>query len=64
MKRLLSEKMSAPASEIHLLARELGQRVTGTVHTGHCTGAEALQVMKTELGSRLNALHTGAQFEV
>ena len=64
LKRLLSEKMSAPASEIRLLARELGQRVTSTVHTGHCTGAEAFQVMKTELGPRLNALHTGAQFEV
>lgn len=59
-----SEKMSAPKSEIRELARELGQQVTGEIHTGHCTGAEAFQVMRKELGEKLHALHTGNQFEV
>ncbi|RJO64428.1 MAG: MBL fold metallo-hydrolase [Myxococcales bacterium] len=58
-----SEKMSASAREIRELARELGQRVTGEIHTGHCTGAEAFLIMKKELGERLQAMHTGIQFE-
>jgi 7,8-dihydropterin-6-yl-methyl-4-(beta-D-ribofuranosyl)aminobenzene 5'-phosphate synthase len=59
-----SERMSAPEQEIRSLARDLGQQVIGDIYTGHCTGTEAFQVMKSELGSRLNALHTGIQFEV
>jgi 7,8-dihydropterin-6-yl-methyl-4-(beta-D-ribofuranosyl)aminobenzene 5'-phosphate synthase len=59
-----SEKMSAPEQEIRSLARDLGQQVIGDIYTGHCTGTQAFQIMKTELGPRLNALHTGIQFEV
>ncbi len=58
-----SERMSAPESEIRQLALRLGQEVTGAIYTGHCTGNEAFQVMKSELGPRLHALHTGVQFE-
>jgi len=58
-----SEKMSASDSEMHELARELGRKVAGEIYKGHCTGAEAFHVMKTELGERLHALHTGCQYE-
>lgn len=58
-----SEKMSVSENEARRLAVELGQRVTGVIHTGHCTGNEAFQVMKAKLGPRLHALRTGVQFE-
>ncbi|NLH48997.1 MAG: MBL fold metallo-hydrolase [Myxococcales bacterium] len=58
-----SEKMSVPEDEVRNLATELGQQVTEAIHTGHCTGSEAFQVMKAELGPRLHALRTGEQFE-
>jgi len=58
-----SEKMSVSENEVRKLAVELGQRVSGTIHTGHCTGSEAFDVMKAELGPRLHALRTGVQFE-
>ncbi|MCU0661218.1 MAG: MBL fold metallo-hydrolase [Myxococcota bacterium] len=55
---------SAPTPEVQTVGRALRQRVTGTVYTGHCTGARAVGVLQAELGPRLKALHTGMQFEL
>jgi 7,8-dihydropterin-6-yl-methyl-4-(beta-D-ribofuranosyl)aminobenzene 5'-phosphate synthase len=59
-----SRRMAHPRSEVVALARTLREAVTGPIYTGHCTGAEAFEVMAGELGSRLRALTTGARFEV
>ena len=58
-----SEKMSGTSAEVRDLALTLGERVTGDIYTGHCTGTEAFGVMRGVLGERLRALHTGMQID-
>jgi 7,8-dihydropterin-6-yl-methyl-4-(beta-D-ribofuranosyl)aminobenzene 5'-phosphate synthase len=57
-----SEKMSGTEKEIRELAESMGKQVAGKILTGHCTGAEAFSVLKSELGEQLQALHTGDRF--
>jgi len=48
--------------EIRELARTLLE--TGSLyHTGHCTGEAAYRILREEMGSRVQALHTGAVLE-
>jgi 7,8-dihydropterin-6-yl-methyl-4-(beta-D-ribofuranosyl)aminobenzene 5'-phosphate synthase len=58
-----SERMAVTRDDARALARELRDGVTGTIHTGHCTGAEAFGVLAEELGPKLQALATGQRFD-
>jgi 7,8-dihydropterin-6-yl-methyl-4-(beta-D-ribofuranosyl)aminobenzene 5'-phosphate synthase len=58
-----SERMAISGDQARVLARELRDGVTGTIHTGHCTGAEAFGVLAAELGPKLQALATGQRFD-
>lgn len=58
-----SEHMAVRRDEAHALGVELRDRVTGEIHTGHCTGTEAFEVLAEVLGTRLRALSTGARFD-
>jgi len=48
--------------------RQVGEKLLAmdipAIYTGHCTGDESTQVLKSVLGSRLHALHTGIMFHL
>ena len=54
---------SAP-EEVRQLGRELRQEGVGTVVTGHCTGQEAYDILKEELGDSLSQMYTGMVIEL
>lgn len=48
-----------PAQEVRAFARRLGETGVTQVVTGHCTGQAAYEILKEELGSRVQQLSTG-----
>lgn len=49
---------SAP-DEVRTLARQIRQSGISRVITGHCTGSEAMEILREELGDRLTEMHSG-----
>lgn len=64
LKTLRSEKMSDSDDEVRRLASQLDEIVDGKIYTGHCTGQQAFDVLKEELGQKISMLHTGDSFEL
>jgi 7,8-dihydropterin-6-yl-methyl-4-(beta-D-ribofuranosyl)aminobenzene 5'-phosphate synthase len=58
------DSMAATRAEVTELGREILERVTGPVFTGHCTGAKAFPILQDAMGPRLNLFPTGATAEV
>ena len=50
----------ADKAEIHKTARELVEMKT-EFYTGHCTGAEAYEIMKDIMGDKLKFVHCGEE---
>ena len=49
---------------IERLAMDLGQHPIDRAYTGHCTGEEAYEVMRSVLGERLTTFPTGRVIEI
>ncbi len=56
--------MAASRNEVQAIAREMMDRVEGTVFTGHCTGKKAYEVLDGVMGDALRPFSTGAAVEV
>jgi len=56
--------MAASRREVEDLGREILERVSGSVFTGHCTGKKAFPILKRVMGDRLQEFPTGARTEV
>jgi len=56
--------MAASRREVEDLGREILERVSGPVFTGHCTGKKAYPILEDVMGERLRAFPTGARTEV
>ncbi|MBQ9459168.1 MAG: MBL fold metallo-hydrolase [Oscillospiraceae bacterium] len=59
-----SLRETQPRELVERIARELSARRDTKFYTGHCTGAEAFDILKETLGDRLEAMHTGAVYEI
>ena len=55
---------SEPRALIDAIAGELKQRESTRYYTGHCTGAEAYDILKETLGDRLSYMSGGSVFTV
>jgi len=55
---------SEPRELVSAVARELKARQNTMFYTGHCTGAEAFDVLRETLGDRLAPMPTGSVFEI
>lgn len=60
----LFNSMAASRTDVEGIARAMMERVSGTVFTGHCTGAKAFGVLAGVMGDRLRPFSTGAVVEV
>ncbi len=58
------DSMAASRREVEALGREILERVSGPVFTGHCTGKKAYPILEGVMGDRLQAFPTGARTEV
>jgi 7,8-dihydropterin-6-yl-methyl-4-(beta-D-ribofuranosyl)aminobenzene 5'-phosphate synthase len=58
------DSMAASRREVEALGREILERVSGPVFTGHCTGKKAFPILKGVMGDRLQEFPTGARAEV
>jgi 7,8-dihydropterin-6-yl-methyl-4-(beta-D-ribofuranosyl)aminobenzene 5'-phosphate synthase len=56
--------MSGTRDEVETIGRQVLDRVTGTVYTGHCTGQKGFGVLGGVMGDRLRSFSTGARVEV
>jgi 7,8-dihydropterin-6-yl-methyl-4-(beta-D-ribofuranosyl)aminobenzene 5'-phosphate synthase len=61
---LFFNSMAASRGEVEGIARALGERCSGPVVTGHCTGKKAYGVLAAVLGERLRTFPTGTVLEV
>ncbi|MFH2090905.1 MAG: MBL fold metallo-hydrolase [Pseudomonadota bacterium] len=60
----MKEKMAGTQEDIDYIANELLALNIGHIYTGHCTGSQAYQALKTSLKERLHPLYTGAVIHV
>ncbi len=58
------DSMAASRREVETLGRQILERVSGPVFTGHCTGRKAFPILEGVMGDRLHTFPTGAQAEV
>jgi len=58
------DSMAASQREVETLGREILERVSGPVFTGHCTGKKAFPILESVMGDRLQEFPTGARTEV
>ncbi len=58
------DSMAASRREVEALGREILERVSGPVFTGHCTGKKAFPILAGVMGERLKEFPTGARTEV
>ncbi len=58
------DSMAASRREVETLGREILERVSGPVFTGHCTGRKAFPILEGVMGDRLHTFPTGARAEV
>jgi len=56
--------MAGSRAEVEDIARAIGDRCSGQVITGHCTGKKAYDVLETVLGDRLRRFPTGTVLEI
>jgi 7,8-dihydropterin-6-yl-methyl-4-(beta-D-ribofuranosyl)aminobenzene 5'-phosphate synthase len=56
--------MAASRREVESLGREILERVSGPVFTGHCTGKKAFPILEGVMGKQLREFATGARTEV
>lgn len=54
-----TNRMAETADTVKQIARMLAELQIGQIYTGHCTGAEAFEVLKKILGDTLETLYTG-----
>ena len=52
---------SEPRALVEAVAKELAKRPDTVYYTGHCTGAEAFDVLRETLGERLKPMHGGSE---
>ncbi len=45
--------------EVRTLARQIRQSGISHVITGHCTGMDAMEILREELGDKLTEMHSG-----
>lgn len=53
-----------PPREIRLLAQRLKKIGAPALYTGHCTGDQAMEILREELPGRVHAMETGLVFEI
>lgn len=58
------DSMAASRREVEMLGREILERVSGPVFTGHCTGRKAFPILESVMGDRLQLFPTGARANV
>jgi len=58
------DSMAASRRDVEALGREILERVSGPVFTGHCTGKKAFPILEGVMGDRLKTFPTGARTEV
>jgi 7,8-dihydropterin-6-yl-methyl-4-(beta-D-ribofuranosyl)aminobenzene 5'-phosphate synthase len=58
------DSMAASRGEVRDIARQVVDRVEGTVYSGHCTGHKAFGVLAGAMGDRLKPLRTGTAVDV
>jgi 7,8-dihydropterin-6-yl-methyl-4-(beta-D-ribofuranosyl)aminobenzene 5'-phosphate synthase len=58
------DSMAASRREVEALGRQILERVSGPVFTGHCTGEKAFPILEGVMGDRLKTFPTGARTEV
>ncbi|MGI6736068.1 MAG: MBL fold metallo-hydrolase [Anaerovoracaceae bacterium] len=58
------DAMAYSPEQIAALGADLAAIPDVRYYTGHCTGASSLQILKQQLGDRVEALHTGKVFEI
>jgi len=50
--------------EVRALAARVRETGIEKIYTGHCTGKRAMELLKEELGDRVEALYTGLEIEI
>lgn len=58
------DSMAASRREVEALGRDILERVSGPVFTGHCTGRKAYPILEGVMGDRLQSFPTGARTDV
>jgi len=58
------DSMAASRREVEALGRQILERVSGPIYTGHCTGKKAFPILAGVMGDRLQRFPTGAFTEV
>ena len=58
------DSMAASRRDVEALGRQILERVSGPVFTGHCTGKKAFPILEGVMGDRLKTFPTGARTEV
>jgi len=56
--------MAGSRSEVEAIGREIMDRSSGIVFSGHCTGAKAFAILKDVMGETLRAFQTGSTIEL
>lgn len=52
-----------PETEVRALGRRIKETGIEEIYTGHCTGKEAFEILKEELGTAVHQLHVGLEME-
>jgi 7,8-dihydropterin-6-yl-methyl-4-(beta-D-ribofuranosyl)aminobenzene 5'-phosphate synthase len=58
------DSMGPSRTEVEAIGRQMLERVSGPVYSGHCTGGKAFRVLESVMGDRLRLFSTGAAAEV
>jgi 7,8-dihydropterin-6-yl-methyl-4-(beta-D-ribofuranosyl)aminobenzene 5'-phosphate synthase len=58
------DSMGPSRAEVEAIGRQMLERVSGPVYSGHCTGAKGFRVLESVMGDRLRLFATGANADV
>jgi 7,8-dihydropterin-6-yl-methyl-4-(beta-D-ribofuranosyl)aminobenzene 5'-phosphate synthase len=58
------DSMGPSRAEVEAIGRQMLERVSGPVYSGHCTGAKGFAVLESVMGERLRPFSTGAVAEL
>ena len=58
------DSMGPGRAEVEAIGRQMLERVSGPVYSGHCTGAKGFAVLESVMGDRLQLFATGAVADV
>ncbi len=50
--------------DIELVARGLAEKNIAEIHTGHCTGEKAFEILRSTIGDNVHRLYTGCKIEI